>query len=79
MEGYLKTRAYGIQVTSIGGAEDDLSLHSTMSFTNYTVKSLDTGRFSGLRWKVQAIVPPKVRTKLHHSFSKIQRSNFINK
>ena len=52
------------EVTGISGNEQTLSSCSVVDLTVANLRSLEMGKLSGLRWKVQAVVLPKITTKL---------------
>ena len=60
----LPRRRQRAQIAGIGGDERALSSHSVVNFDIANSKSLDLGRISGPQWKVEAVVLPKITTKL---------------
>ena len=60
----LPRRRQRVQVAGIGGVKHKLSTCSVVSLTVANKKSVDMGRLSWPRWKVQAAVLPAITTKL---------------
>ena len=60
----LHRRRQRTQVAGIGGTEHALSSRSVVNFTVANLRSLEIGKLFGPRWKVEAVVLPKVTTKL---------------
>ena len=53
-----------LQVAGIGGSKHKLCSRSTVTLTVANRKSIDIGRLSGPRWKVEAAVIPNITTRL---------------
>ena len=60
----LPRRRQRVQVAGIGGDEHTLSSRSIVTFTITNLKEKSVDRILGHRWKIEAVVLPKVATKL---------------